>query len=495
MNENQDAEPKSTVSQASPDKTSKVQQRALLVFATLFLLICLLPFVRLPFSPEQTVADGDTLSEAPTTTHDDGTLNINFLSDAGTYFEDHFAFRSAAIDLNARMRVGMLATSPTDQVIVGSDGWLYYGGTLTDYLGTKPLSERDIVNIAHNLELMQGYTEAQGASFTLLIAPNKNTLYPEHMPYYLAQGTNDSMQRLMQALEKSGINYVDAFALFGDEPAELYYRTDTHWTSEGAFLVTGELLDALGSAEVTLSGQPEPETLTGDLELMLYPLSNRGEDALALETGTWQYSGEARSVEEASIETTGEGEGTLLMYRDSFANNLIPLIAPAFERAYFTKLVPYNLMQVQGQQADAVVIERAERHISLLADDAPLMLAPTLKLDTSSALSATATAEQNSHISWYPDEDFRAIEGWLDEAAMATQSQIFVEIQGPSAESRVFAPFYLSRSEGNNASSYGFKLYLDERSLTEGAYTFRVLVVEEGTGTVQLVLEETLQYQ
>lgn len=45
-----------------------------------------------------------------------------------------------------------------------------------------------------------------------------------------------------------------------------------------------------------------------------------------------------------------------------------------------------------------------------------------------------------------------------------------------------------------NKTPYGFKLYLDEHSLTSGSYTFRVLVLDEATQELRTVMSHALTY-
>ena len=42
------------------------------------------------------------------------------------YFADHFAFRSRLVRWQARVRVGLLETSPAPGVMLGDQGWLFY---------------------------------------------------------------------------------------------------------------------------------------------------------------------------------------------------------------------------------------------------------------------------------------------------------------------------------------------------------------------------------
>lgn len=485
---------------------ARVKHKGLYLFAVLFISLCLLPLVGMLWMPDTPSSDDDSRSPLPRWQAEDGSFSLAFFQDLGNYFEDHFAFRNIAIDLDAHLRAGMLQTSPTSQVIVGRDGWLFYGGTLDDYRGTKPLSAREIVNISHNLSLMQGYTNAMGAEFVLAIAPNKNSLYPTYMPYYYLRGDNPSMQLLADSLDSAGVNYVDLFALFDSVDDELYYRTDTHWTSAGALLVTNALLDA-GGIVPALPGEPLPGSINGDIERMLYPVSAGVEESPLLSTGSWSYSGAwdysgssnslaavslaAASVEDDVLTTTSDaGTGSLLMYRDSFANTLIPLLAPQFAEAEFTKMIPYNLTLIAQLKPDVVIIERAERHIGLFMESPPYMYAP------STAVQVGTTLAGESYVDWHLDGDFLVIEGYVDDACIDTNDQIYVSLAGTDAAAVSFVPFFINYeapSSSGSTSSYGFRLFLDAGSLTNSTYTIRILVAPASAGIADIVAVATLQ--
>ena len=75
-----------------------------------------------------------TLSAFPALKTEEG-LNVNWLSDAGDYFQDHFAFRNELVTANALVNGKIFQVSTASGVIQGTDGWLYYKDSLDDYLG------------------------------------------------------------------------------------------------------------------------------------------------------------------------------------------------------------------------------------------------------------------------------------------------------------------------------------------------------------------------
>ena len=70
----------------------------------------------------------------------------------------------------------VFSASVEEQVILGSDGWLYYRETLDDYLG-KGMSDEELEYAAKNLALMQEYAESQGAAFVFTIGICKSYIF------------------------------------------------------------------------------------------------------------------------------------------------------------------------------------------------------------------------------------------------------------------------------------------------------------------------------
>jgi len=525
------------MSEEKANHQGRLRSKGLTLYAAIFMIICLLPFVGMLWAPTQSTSSTTRAVALPELLQDDGTVNVNYLSQLGTYFEDHYAYRNLAIDLDARLKVGLFGVSPTKQVVVGSDGWLYYGGELDDYLALSPLTERKAKNIAFNLSLMQGYAKAKGSKLIFTIGPNKSTLYPEHMPYYFPRSPDPSMDLLKECLEEKGVTYLDLFELFDAQSEELYCKTDSHWDNNGALLVTNALLELCGKDRATVQHYFRYPFFIGDIEKMLYPVTAQPEPQTGPSTGDWNYVNSASTVDDVFIETGSSGaasssgssdtpgssgasstagspnpagKDTLLMFRDSFANTLIPLMAPQFGHAYFSKLIPYNMTQIETLQPDYVIIERAERHIDLLAENPAIMLAPRLKIE------ATETIESNTSIELTKDGDFQVIQGWVDEGCIGIDDDVFIMVETPSGVV-CYVPFRISGMVNSSAntsidgadeavgvlkdglgagstgriSDYGYKAYLIDQNLENGTFTITVLVLRADSGKVVAVANST----
>ena len=147
------------------------------------LVALLVPLCCMPFVADGGEAEKRDLAPAPALVREDGSVNPNVLADAGAYLADHFAFRNALVEANATLKQRLFATSAVSDVIVGRDGWLFYEGELNDYWRKETLTDAGIENAATNLCLIQESLSARGKRFVLAIAPNKSTLFGEHMPY------------------------------------------------------------------------------------------------------------------------------------------------------------------------------------------------------------------------------------------------------------------------------------------------------------------------
>lgn len=334
------------------------------LYIALCLLLLLAPFLGMWILGPAQAAANQVLSSAPSLRDGDGSWNSRFLNDSADYLADHFALRQQLVGLWSRLNAGLLASSTADQVILGRDGWLYYAPTLPDYTG-QSLRDEELESIAWHLSRIQAEVESRGALFLFTVAPNKNSLYPQSMPaVYPNRHEEGSLVRLQPYLEQYGVHTVDLFSL----PMP-YYRTDTHWTAEGAALAADRLLSALGRESSFASGPfaPAAEQSPGDLYEMLYPGSPAGEERIAY-AGPLGFSPEndPRGGNAIRIRTSGEGRGRLFCWRDSFGIALYPYLASAFREAEFSRSTDYSLPE---GAYDVVILELVERNLPQLIDE------------------------------------------------------------------------------------------------------------------------------
>lgn len=334
------------------------------VFIVLCMVILLIPFAGMAVAPTMTTTENKEMMALPE-------INVDYMSDMGDYFQEHFAFRQEMVSANAAIYGKVFGASTTDQVVIGKNNWMYFTGTLDDYLVEHQISERGLNNVIHNLKLIQNYAERNGSQFLLAIAPNKNSVYGENMPYYYVRGEGETnYDRLRERMIQEDIHFVDLHKAFEESGEILYLERDSHWTNKGAVLAYNQMMQALTTGYETYENVPyevRKEHL-GDLTEMLYPLNSELENNEYYNMDwNWSYVNEVTDNMDEWIETSNpQKDKILLMYRDSFGESLLPFFAEAFGKGYFTRLVPFDMTNINQYQADYTIVERVERRISSL---------------------------------------------------------------------------------------------------------------------------------
>jgi hypothetical protein len=428
------------------------------VFIIACMLTMLIPFVGMIGFATNETAEKTELASWPEF-FEEGKFNTEYLAEAGDYFEDHFAFRSWLVSAYANLEKYLLHTSANDQVILGKDNWLFYTETLPDFQGEELLSQRELNNIVHNLSLIKQDANNNGAQFLFVIAPNKNSIYPEYMPYYYTQGEKSNASRLLVMLNEAGIENVDLFSLLKSEKQnqQLYYISDSHWNNTGAYLAYTNMMEALGLTAKSYDWQQAQTILhTGDLEEMLSPETLHLEEDVSIENQS-QYTlvdlQEEFDTMNNILQTQNDNGNShsLLMYRDSFGNALFEYMADTFDRVFYTRLVPYNLYQVQATQSDVVILERVERRIGSLQEQAALISPVQANAPESERLDDSIVLEMQE------TGDFMKIYGEIDAGNLEDDSTIYVSLTNAENQTYTYETFY---TQGEEGCGNGFEVYL-----------------------------------
>lgn len=378
-----------------------------------------------------------------------GQLNTNISNDTENYLANHLGGRQLLLDTYATFLSKQFSTSAVRNVIIGEDGYLYFAETLKDYQGIATLSDRELYNIRRTLELVQEYVEAKDGRFLFLVAPNKNSVI-KNMPHrYLQVSKENNWNLLKKQLNQE--SYADVFPIFRNETEELYYKTDSHWNNEGARRVYHQILTVLGKDHDDFLSYKKSadQKMTGDLYKMLYTANDRNERVIQFEKKqSFEYLTRTRSTEQPYIETYNEeATGSLLMYRDSFANNLISFLSDAYQMAVYDKEVPYNLTRLDTYAADAVIVEIAERNLTLIQKNLPVFLAPQRETLAGKEISDLIEKVE------IKKEEYDMVWGTLNENYCSMDSQIYL---------KVGTTFYEMTPQTMENNAYGFGGYLQE---------------------------------
>ena len=301
-----------------------------------------------------------------------------YMEDYEAYVTDQFVGRDKWITMKTYMDI-LLRKKEVGGVYLGKDGYL-----IEQHLpeGYSPKKE------AERISLLQKLVERFDA-MVMLVPTADNILrdkMPAHAPYYDQAGL---LERI--AAEIGEEHCIDVYsALMGHAGEEIYYRTDHHWTSLGAYYGYLAWAQAMGRTDIYF-GADEMETVAEDflgtlhskvnLDMpgepmryfpktqdypvqVTYDLRRKSEtcyEETYLETKNKYgfFLDDNHALVE--IETDNHNGEALFVIKDSYANCLVPLLIPYYERIYVMDLRYFNgrlfpFMEERGDKDDMDVL-------------------------------------------------------------------------------------------------------------------------------------------
>lgn len=174
------------------------------------------------------------------------------------YINDHAAFRSPFLSLNAGINLTLFRSVDNPTVIRGKENWYFFNGgaSVEDYRGQNLLSETDLITIASKVLETSRHFKELGVDFVVLLAPNKEGIYSEYMPScYTRLSEFTRYDQLAQGLrELTDVPVIAPKSYYLKNRDKLwYYKTDTHWNEAGAFVAGQMLIETLGGTPVDIN--------------------------------------------------------------------------------------------------------------------------------------------------------------------------------------------------------------------------------------------------
>ena len=320
------------------------------------------------FTPKRSFSEGENrfLAKKPKLTVE-SILNNTFSKEYEEYITDQFTLRDMWVSIKNKAEI-YLGKKDNGRVYFGKEGYLIEKHSEEGI--NKELINKNIDYIERFIEEIREFVSED--NINMIIAPTIDGVQKDKLPDY-AEVFNQ--EELLNALEESfsHINYIDVRrALESNKEKYIYYRTDHHWTTYGAFLAYSEWCDNKGIKadiedyniqEVTnnflgstyaqaniLLGAPDTIDIYEPKEKVDYVLDfNLGEkvadtfyDFSKLE-GRDKYGiflwGNDPIVKISSSNKNGK---KIIVIKDSYGNSFIPFMAADYEEVHVIDLRYYN---------------------------------------------------------------------------------------------------------------------------------------------------------
>ena len=173
-------------------------------------------------------------------------LNNEWTQDYEEYINDQFVLRDDWITLKSVCE-SMLLKIENNGIAYGEDGYMFEKFTT---LSGDQRAQYDR-NLGYAMTFLNNH---QNDNVTFAIIPNAYAIMPEKLPAGLEQIDQLALiqEAYAQAPESAGI--VDFSGTLTEHKDEyIYYRTDHHWTTLGAYYAYAQLMQQLGQEPVALS--------------------------------------------------------------------------------------------------------------------------------------------------------------------------------------------------------------------------------------------------
>lgn len=297
------------------------------------------------------------------------------------YLGDRVGYRDVLLGWHQAAVYDGLGEREAGLAWVGDDGWLYLNVADPDEFRSEwpPWGER-VDAWADEFAARAAHLKGRGVEYVVLIAPEKSSVYPEHLPpVFRRRLPPEPTVAVCERLAARGVRAVNPLAALvaakaAGEP--VYFRQDSHWTEAGGRVAYSELAKELRAVlpgwEPLADGgyAVQPAEVWTDLRLFV-PTARRFADTAP------SYSATARTVQPhpdppfaASLPkecrsprmppvvyTCEDAPGPpVVVFRDSFGEGVWPFVAADFRRA--TVVVSDSLEPaVLDDQRPAVVVQ------------------------------------------------------------------------------------------------------------------------------------------
>lgn len=306
----------------------------------------------------------------------DTIINGKFMGQYEEYKSDQFLGRDFWVSVKTNVDL-LMGKRDSNGVFQGKDGYLMEEIAVLDEVAHK-----------ENMDAVTAFAARYpDLKMHMLIAPNAANILKEKLPAFATtEDQNAQLKRTEEIASKAGIQWIDVSKVLKEhKDEEIYYRTDHHWTTKGAYYAFQEAAESLGIASeelITFSPYTVSEEFNGTLsatsgyerarreKIDIYlPKQNDTEVVVNYveekEKSASMYSSEKLKEKDkygmflngnhalVDIKTTSEKNGRLLVLKDSYANCFVPFLTP-----YYREIVLVDPRYYYGDLDDLIEEDR-----------------------------------------------------------------------------------------------------------------------------------------
>lgn len=354
------------------------------IIITLFLLALLIPNLVLVFGVEKNLTNNENrkFQSFPKLTLKQPLASIGKFKN---YYLENFGLKTTLVNNYIHFKDTILDENPIpNRVVSGKEDWLFLGNHFNNVLnnsyGNDPFTEKELTNTVSYLNSVKTYFDAKSIPFYFVVAPDKNRIYQEYLPYKLNQKATklDVLKTVLKS--KTNIDIIDLSPPIIENKSKnqlLYLKTDTHWNYYGAYVGYNHIMDVINKDLILEKVRLEDFTITPQKFKETFDLAkmiNKSQQETALKIEKTEQS-KTILVSNANNKLHYKNSSKslkLMLYRDSFTNALIPFFNEGFAEVIYLKKYTIDKKEIEAFKPDIVIFEIIERNIDIFAQLPPL---------------------------------------------------------------------------------------------------------------------------
>ena len=305
------------------------------------------------------------------------------------YYADQFVARDLLVGLKGRLEL-LVAKGENNGILLGSNGQLAKRLFSTARTNGNTAEDSDLIDVEHLKNAAAGINRAAAnAEVPFAVFLTGRTLDVAASAFSYPTKESEQMLEILRTNVQKGAGYLDLVPAYRSryESGEyVYYRTDHHWTTLGAYYAYCDIMKAFGMEEDIIPAESfQKETVSSDFygtfaaksgfyfvapdSIELWLLGNEDSflviaDGKPLQEGFYnrahlegndQYSVFLDGTHDVVTITKKDGTDRpkLAIFKDSFANAVAPFLTQHFD------LVLYNLSSPRTDYTDVTVYTKA----------------------------------------------------------------------------------------------------------------------------------------
>lgn len=204
-----------------------------IIFLTAFFIALFIPMSHID-NNESSEQENRTLAKLKPFLTEQNTINYDFGKNFNDWFNDHFNFRTQMLKLNSFKKV-----STNKDVEIKQDGFIEKkSGFMYYYRNFYRYSAKEVQNNLNPLIELDKFCKKQNIKLYVLITPPKEEVYKPKSSIVKIKD-NKAFENYIQQLQKNSnlkIFYPVNKFKEGAKNNYIYFKTDDHWTDDGAFI-------------------------------------------------------------------------------------------------------------------------------------------------------------------------------------------------------------------------------------------------------------------